>query len=94
VFEGDGVDVALGAFAQIGMPGEETAEASIGIFDPAFFPGAMRIAEVGFDAECIAQFVMVGELRTIVLRKRAAELNWQGDEPGVQLLGGWRGLTG
>src|SRR5579863_9983866 len=64
---GDELYLSKGTLAQVGFARKEAAKPSVGVLDAALLPWAMRIAEVGVDAQDIAQFVMVGELCAVVL---------------------------
>src|SRR5271168_3536886 len=79
--------------AQVCLTREEATEATIGVFDAAFLPRAMGIAEIGLDTDRIAQFVMVGELGAVVLGEAAAQLGRQTRQPIAQLGFGWLGLA-
>ena len=48
------------------------------IFDTAFLPGGMGIAEIRFDANALGEAIVVGEFGTVVERDGAPELFWQG----------------
>ena len=91
--QGDVVDLLWGALAEVCFAREEATKASVGVFDAALLPWAMGVAEVGIDAEGMAEFVMVGELGAIVLGKGLAELLGEAGEPGVQLPVGWFGAA-
>ena len=73
----DGIDLTWRAYAQVCFTGKEATEAAIGIFDAAFLPRAMGIAEIGADGQRIAQFVVVGELGAVVLGEGSAHLGRQ-----------------
>jgi len=45
---------------------QEASDTTVGIFDAALLPRAVRIAEAGVDAERFAQLVMKGELGAVV----------------------------
>ena len=72
---------------------KQAAEATVGVFDAALLPMAARIAKVCIDPECIAEFVMVGELGAIVLGQSTAQSTWQRRRSGVQLGTGACGFT-
>ena len=48
------------------------------IFDTAFLPGGVGIAEISFDANALCEAIVVGEFGTVVERDGAPELFWQG----------------
>ena len=89
----DIADLLLGAFADVGFSGEVSSEPSVGVFDAALFPGAMGIAEIGFDADLGLEFVMQGELCAVVLGEGSAQLFRQRGEPFFQLPFGWLCLS-
>ena len=57
-------------FFEIGAFGQEPSDSAIGVFDGSFLLRRMRIAEVGFEVERLADFVMCGELHAIIHRDR------------------------
>ena len=61
-----GVCTALDVFAaegvEVGFSGQEASQSADGIFDAAFLPWAVGIAEVGADIEAVVELVMLGEL--------------------------------
>jgi len=63
----DGVDLLRRALEQICSTRQKSSDPAVGVFDAALLPRAVRIAEVGVDAECIAQFVVKSEFGAIVL---------------------------
>lgn len=89
----DGDDELRRIVKQVCLTRKQAADASVGIFDAAFFPGAVRIAEECFDTKGVAQFVVQGELGSIVVGEGASERRRQPRQPLVQLLGGWLGFA-
>ena len=82
---------------QICFAGQPAAQTADGVFDPAFLPGGMRIAEEGLNAELIAHTMMQGEFRTVVEGERTAQAFGQWGEQGMQAIGdrrsGFAGLS-
>ena len=60
------VDGVVGDLIEVGFAGQEAPEASDGVFDTAFLPGASGFAEVGLDAELAFEPVVLGELGAVV----------------------------
>src|SRR6266496_6565126 len=96
-----GVIVGVGELTQlggseaieIGACGQVSSEASDGIFDAAFLPGAMGVAEVGFDAELLGEQVVEGELGSVVDGEGGAAPFGEGTEQACDGFGGGIGLA-
>ena len=63
---GEGVDVGLGQPARVDFSGQQTAEPTDGIFDAAFLPGRVGVAEVGLHVQMGVQLLVVGELGAVI----------------------------
>jgi hypothetical protein len=74
-----------------GSAGDISADASVDIFDAAFLPWAVRVAEEGFDTKGM-QLVMQEELRSIVLSECSAELGGHCREPAFEAVGDGLGV--
>ena len=77
---------------EIGLSRQGPSHAADGVFDAAFLPGAMGVAEEGLDAKTGVEAMMFGELGSVVEGDGAAKFRRQGLEPGQQLAG--RGIGG
>ena len=71
---------------EVGLARQCASQASDGILDAPFLPGAMRIAKEGFDAEGLVKPVMFGELGSVVEADGFADRLWKlaeatGDDP-------------
>ena len=71
---GGGEDVVGLEGVEVGGSGEVSSEASDGVFDAAFLPGAVRVAEEGLEAD----LVVLGELGSVVEGEGAPEGLGQG----------------
>jgi hypothetical protein len=65
---GGGEDVVGLEGVEVGGSGEVSSEASDGVFDAAFLPGAVRVAEEGVEAD----LVVFGELGSVIEGNRPA----------------------
>src|ERR1700760_79080 len=61
---------------QIGFTGNGAAHSSDGVFDAAFLPGCIGVAEEGGDGNAV-QLVMAGELGAVVESDRPAQFGRQ-----------------
>jgi len=93
MIEGHGglLDAFLGDEIEIGFAWEGASETSYGVFDAAFLPGGVGVAEEGIDAELIVEC----ELGTIVEGEAFPEVlgDWF-EEPGEVLFGAGGGSIG
>jgi len=58
---------------EIGFTGEVAAEASDGVFDAAFLPRFVGVAEEGGEAEALGELEMLGELGSVIEGKGLAQ---------------------
>jgi len=65
---------------------QEPSDPSVGVFDPAFLPRGVRIAEVCFEAEWMEQEVS-GELGSVVEGERLSKVFGDSEEQASQMLG-------
>nr|WP_141133922.1 hypothetical protein [Sphingopyxis indica] len=61
----DGVEGVGGQVVEAGFSGEVSTEATDGVFDAAFLPWGVRIAEEGLDSELPFDAVMAGKFGAI-----------------------------
>ena len=62
-------EVGQGAFresVEVGFSGQHTAQAADGVFDAAFLPRFVGVAEEGGEAEALGELVMLGELGAVI----------------------------
>src|SRR5205823_7672500 len=69
----DGIEVILGDYGEVGFSGQRAAQSADGVFDAAFLPGRVRIAEESLKAAWNGEFVVQCELGTVVEGDGAAE---------------------
>ena len=65
----------------IGIEGQIAAKPAIDVFDTAFLPWTVWVAEEGLERERSVEFVVVSELDTIVLGECSAEFMRHALEP-------------
>ena len=63
----DTVDVLVGAAGETGFTRQVASQATVGVFDAATLPRAMRIAKEGPKPDGVFDPLMAGELATIVM---------------------------
>ena len=80
----DGIDASEGNLGEVGFAWQISPEPSIHVLDAAFLPRAVRVAEVSFDREAVAEFVVEGKLGTVVLRESSPQSFGQSLEPAPQ----------
>ena len=88
---GEGLQVAVREAVGVGATGDVTAQAAVHIFDAAFLPRAVRVAEVGFQAGVVKP-VVKRELRSVVVRERPAQPPGHGGEPFLEAVRDGRGV--
>ena len=60
------VEILVGELADSDFGWQSVAQSTDGIFDPAFLPRRMGVTEVGCDATLFGEFVVQGELGSII----------------------------
>src|SRR5262245_34285358 len=85
---GDGIEVLGPEGEEIGFARQGSAQASDGVLDAAFLPGAVGIAEEGLDTEHGCEVIVLGELGPVVESDGLAQFGWQELEPGEESLRG------
>ena len=63
----DTVDVLVGAAGETGFTRQVASQATVGVFDAATLPRAMRIAKEGADPDGVRNAFVASELATIVV---------------------------
>jgi hypothetical protein len=66
----EGVDAALRQQVRLDVSGQQTAQPSEGVFDAAFLPRRVDVAEVGLHVQAGVQLLVARELRAVAPRKR------------------------
>ena len=87
----DAVEIFRAECCDVGFAREEAAESSDSVFDAAFLPGRVRIAEEGEQSGLFVQAMMLGKLGSIVDGERSAQSLGQGLEPSGEDFGGGPG---
>jgi hypothetical protein len=62
---------------EVGFAGRRASQPPDGVFDAAFLPGTMGIAEEGLDAEGFVEPVMLGKFVSVVEADGLAYLRWK-----------------
>lgn len=75
----------MGETIRRGFQRDEPPNSAIHVFDAALLPRAMRIAEIGLDADRI-ELVVEEKFRPVVLRQRAAKRRRQGRKPVFKMI--------
>ena len=87
-------EAVIGECGEIGLAGNEAAQATDGVLDAALLPGRVGVTEEGRHGE-LMEAAVTGELCTVVEGDRLAKGRRQVGEDGDQLLGDKiRGLVG
>src|SRR5688572_3609480 len=85
---GEAVELFAGEAVEVGGPGQVSSEAADGVFDAAFLPGAVGIAEEGLDTKLLVELVVPGELGAVVEGDGSSQVLGKSLEQATERAGG------
>ena len=83
ICSGASCDLVRRHTGKIGFARQGAAHAQDSVFDTAFLPGCVRVAEEGLDAELVVKCEVLGELGAVIEGNGTSEFGRQGGRAGA-----------